>query len=148
VLPLSDDLLEAAGPRQAVLPGGDPWEAAFGDHVVEGPWMRRQGDTYYQLLYSGGAYTGAYGMGYATGSSPTGPFTKSSANPILRGTPEVIGPGGGSAVVGPGGGDWLAYHGRTAPHPSPRLLRIDRLRPGDDGSLAVDGPTTTPQPVP
>ena len=55
------------------------WESA----VVENPWMRRRGATY-ELFYSGGVYTQAYGMGYATGASPTGPFAKSAANPLLH----------------------------------------------------------------
>ena len=146
LIPLADNLLSATGPRQAILPGGDGWEAAFGDHVVEAPWLRRRGSTY-ELFYSGGSFQGAYGMGYATASEIGGPYTKSAFNPILTGTPEVVGPGGGSLVTGPRGGQWVAYHGRAEAFPSPRLLRMDPV--GDSGGrIAIDGPTTAPRPVP
>jgi beta-xylosidase len=146
LIPLADDLLSASGPRQPVLPGSQDWEAAFGDHVVEAPWLRRRGSTY-ELFYSGGSYQGAYGMGYATADSVTGPYAKSPFNPILTGTPQVVGPGGGSLVTGPRGGQWLAYHGRAAPFPAPRLLRLDPV--GDSGDrVVVDGPTVTARPMP
>jgi beta-xylosidase len=107
--------------------------------------------TYY-LFYSGGNWLGAYGMGYATSNSPTGPFTKSPANPILAQTSAVIGPGGGDRLVtSPHGGSWLVYAARAAPAPSPRTLRVDPLSwtpagtPGTPDAPVVSGPTATPQ---
>jgi beta-xylosidase len=146
VIPLAADLVHAAGPRQPLFSMTLPWE---GD-VVEGPWMVRHGDGYY-LFYSGGRFTDAtYAMGYALASSPTGPFTKPTPGPILRGTSEVVGPGGGSVVTGPDGGDWLVYHGRAAPG-TPRTLRIDPLvwnDHADPPTVTVRGPTTSPQLLP
>jgi hypothetical protein len=90
-------------------------------------------------------------MGYAVGSSPLGPFTKSARNPILNGTSTVVGPGGGSVVKGPvTGGDQMIYHARAGAG-LPRTLRLDRLLWDDTvtpGTVAVNGPTTTPQPLP
>jgi arabinan endo-1,5-alpha-L-arabinosidase len=146
LIPLAADLLRATGPRKVILPGGQSWEAAFGDHVVEAPWLRRRGTTY-ELFYSGGSYQGAYGVGYATASSVAGPYQKSPFNPILRGTAQVVGPGGGSLVIGPRGGQWLAYHGRAEAFPAPRLLRMDSI--GDSGGrVVIDGPTSSPRNVP
>jgi hypothetical protein len=144
VIPLSDDLLTATGPRQPVL-GWTPstWE----QQIVENPWMRRRGDTY-ELFFSGGNYRRTYGMGYATASSPTGPFSKAPVNPILTDSAEVLSAGGGSLVTGPRGGEWVAYHGRDGDYGFPRMLRIDRLGSAPDGSWRVAGPTTTPQPAP
>jgi hypothetical protein len=146
VIPLSPDLLWAAGPRTALF-SGDPgtWEI-FGRFVptVEGPAMVKRGGIYY-LLYSGGYWTSAYGMGYATSTSPTGPFTKAVTNPILFQGDSVLSPGGADVpVVGPHGGTWLVYHGRDAPFPAARELRIDSLQwvPGAGGG--PDVPTVVP----
>ena len=90
-------------------------------------------------------------MGYATSTSPTGPFTKSRANPILAQTATVFSPGGGDQpVVGPHGGQWLVYHGRSMPNPEPRTLRIDPLtwspNTGAPDTPVISGPSATPQP--
>lgn len=145
VIPLTSDLLQAAGPRVPLF-SGDPgsWEQAPWSPVVEGPWMVRRGSTYV-LFYSGGDWTGRYGMGYATSSSPTGPFTKAPENPILTDSSSVFSAGGGSLVTGPAGGDWVAYHGRAGDMSLPRELRIDPLHWDAQGRPSVAGPTDTPQ---
>ena len=70
---------------------------------------------------------------------------------LPAGTASVIGPGGGSVAAGPTtGADQLIYHARAAPG-APRTLRLDRLAWNDAASpatVAVNGPTTTPQPLP
>jgi Glycosyl hydrolases family 43 len=143
VIPLSADRLRAAGPRTPLFASGAAWESA----VVENPWMRRRNGVY-ELFYSGGIYSGAYGMGYATGPSPTGPFAKAAGNPVLRDSAEVKSAGGGSLVTGPGGGTWVAYHGRALSYTAVRDLRIDPVRTAPDGSVRIDGPTIKSQPVP
>lgn len=92
VIPLTDDLLHAAGPRTPLLKGGHGWELSRGQPLVENPWMERRGSRCF-LFYSGGDWRGAYGMGYATAGSPTGPFAKAPENPILRETSSVRSPG-------------------------------------------------------
>ena len=147
---LAPDLVHAVGPRVELFAGTQAWEQRGSVKIVEGPWMHRRNGGYY-LFYSGGDWQGDYAMGYGVGSAPLGPFTKSSANPILRGTPAVIGPGGGSVITGPAtGGDQMIYHARAA-QGGPRTLRVDRLVWNDAASPAavtVNGPTTTPQPLP
>lgn len=149
VLPLSRDRLHAVGRRLALF-SGDPgtWEQAPWGPVVEGPWMVRRGGRYL-LFYSGGAWNGRYGMGYATSSSPLGPFVKSPSNPLLTDSATVLSAGGGSLVTGPAGGTWVVYHGRSGSYSAPRTLRIDRVHWGADGHPSIRGPTDTPQaPVP
>ena len=129
VIPLAGDQLAAAGPRTPLLSGdAGTWEnVGTGDPNVEGPAMVLHNATYY-LFYSGGSYQDAYGMGYATATSPTGPFTKSPNNPILTQTTTVYSPGGGDVpVVGPHGGSWLVYHGREGSYAVNRVLRIEPL---------------------
>jgi hypothetical protein len=145
VIPLASDLLTASGPRQPLFNATTPgWEVGSFGPVVENPWVVKRGSTYL-MLYSGGAYTGRYGMGYATSSSPTGPFVKSASNPVLAEAEGVLSPGGGMPVTGPRGGDWLVYHGRRGSYANPRELRIDRLRFTPESTVAVDGPTSSPQ---
>jgi beta-xylosidase len=146
VIPLTADRTRASGGRRALFGATRTWEAG----VVEGPWMHKRNSTYY-LFYSGGSFTnGSYAMGYATSSSPTGTFAKASANPILKSTADVIGPGGGSLTTGPRGGDWMVYHARATAG-APRTLRIDPLVWNTAYVPArtwVRGPTTTPQQAP
>jgi beta-xylosidase len=144
VIPLTDDLLHAAGPRTPLLKGDGGWELSGAQPLVENPWMERRGSRYY-LFYSGGDWRGAYGMGYATATSPTGPFVKRSENPVLRETESVRSPGGGMIVRGPAGGDWLVYHGRTGAHAQPRTLRIDPVVWNRDETVRVAGPSTGTQ---
>jgi hypothetical protein len=145
VIPLAPDLLTASGPRLPLFSADSAgWEVGSFGPVVENPWAIKSGSTYV-LLYSGGAYTRAYGMGYATSSSPIGPFVKSAGNPILAEAAGVLSPGGGMPVTGPRGGSWLVYHGRRGSYANPRELRIDRLRFTPESTVAVDGPTSSPQ---
>ena len=143
VIPLSPDLLTAAGPRQPLFTAiANSWEQAPWAPVVENPWVVERDGTYH-LLYSGGAWTGEYGMGHATAPSPLGPFTRTER--ILRQQPTARGAGGGMVIEGPGGGDWLAYHARAGGHPAPRTLRIDPVTwPEDGGPPRVDGPSSDP----
>ena len=146
VIALAPDLLTASGPRLPLFDAESAgWEVGSFGPVVENPWPVKSGSTYV-LLYSGGAYTGAYGMGYATSTSPTGPFVKSAGNPILAEAAGVLSPGGGMLATGPRGGSWLVYHGRRGSYSSPRELRIDRVRFPTASTVAVDGPTSAPQP--
>jgi beta-xylosidase len=143
VIPLTNELTRAARPRTPLFAGTPgTWEQEPGQvPTVEGPWMEKRGSTYY-LFYSGGDWRSAYGMGYASASSPTGPFAKARINPILKQTTEVFSPGGGSVTTGPQGGDWMVYHGRAGSYTAPRTLRIDPLVWRKDGSVRVKGPTT------
>lgn len=122
VLPLTPDLLHAAGPRRELFAVSQDWEHGAGWTTVEGPYMIRRGGTY-ELFYSGNDWRNDYAEGVATATSPTGPFTKSSENPVLRGGPDLKGPGGASLFTGPDGETWMAYHAWT---PAGRSLHIER----------------------
>jgi hypothetical protein len=146
VIPLSADRLHASGPRSALFAGdAETWEAAgTAAPVVENPAMVKRDGTYY-LMYSGGSWVGAYGMGYAVSSSPVSGFAK--AGRLLAETPAAFSPGGGDIpVTGPNGGTWLVYHAREGSRRNPRTLRIDRLswRPGSPAVPVVTGPTSAP----
>ncbi len=98
--------------------------------------MIKQNGRYY-LLYSGsGADTPDYAVGYATGTSPLGPFTRAEHNPILHRSDGLFGPGHGCAVRDGGGQWWFVYHQkRTARREWDRFICLDPLRFDEQGQL-------------
>lgn len=106
-LPLSADMLHVAGPRVQLITVTEGWEKA-GHGTVEGPSVFAWGSGYV-MLYSGGDWRGPYGMSYAVGASPLGPFVKSGRR-LLGGDGTLVGPGGGSFFVDADGRPDLAYH--------------------------------------
>jgi len=149
VIPLAADGQHASGGRVPLFSGdAGTWEdVGVAAPTVEGPSLDEHDGVYY-LLYSGGSWQGAYGMGYATATSPTGPFTKSPANPILSATRTVLSPGGGDVVVtGPHGGLWLLYAARSWSNSATRTLRLEQFswHPGSPDTPAINGPTSSPQ---
>ena len=120
---------------------------------TEGSYIFKH-DSLYYMMYSANYFGGKnYAVGYATSRSPLGPFTKSDQNPILEKNTEsggeVTGTGHNSLVFSKDSTEiYTVYHGRTKASGEDRVVFIDRLRITDDGKLEVDGPSTTPQPIP
>jgi len=112
------------------------WETT----VCEGPWMLKRGGIYY-LMYSGsGANLPIYAIGYATSTSPMGPFTKYEGNPILHvdWAHEFYGPGHNSVVADEDGRLWMFYHTKVAPDIGwERVVRKNRVAFDDEGNLYV-----------
>ena len=132
------------------------WENDKG-RVNEGPFVlkHKHNDTYtYYLTYSANDYTSPkYGVGYATSTSPLGPWTKYVKNPILTGNNDIQGVGHHSFVTTPDGRNYIIYHAHKQPGVvQPRKVCIDTYEfvPSIDGSpdvLKVNGPTTTSQEI-
>lgn len=120
---------------------------------TEGSCILKHAGLYY-IMYSANFFGGEnYAVGYATGRSPLGPFTKAANNPVLQKNTArggiVTGTGHNSVVASPNGQDlYCVYHGRTRKTGDERVVFIDKIEFGPDGRLTVDGPTTTPQPYP
>jgi beta-xylosidase len=150
VQPLSDptSFSENQGPTQLIKPDQHPWEFFRSSLVAprginEGAWVMKIHATYY-LMYSGaGADTAHYNIGYATASSPLGPFTKHADNPISFPQNPVE-----AGVFGPGhhsvwldevtGRRWAFYHQkRTSDAGWDRFLCVDELAVGEQGELSV-----------
>ncbi len=150
---MSRDLLSLKGlPRLAIQPD-QQWEGLMGKYQWnEGPFVLKRNGIYY-LMYSANFFASAdYGIGYATASSPLGPWMKYEANPIAEKnlSAGVSGPGHNSVTTSPDGSElFIVYHSHSDPE-NPRrgrTLNIDRLY--FEGSLLkVKGPTRTPQPMP
>lgn len=110
-------------------------------------------DGIYYIMYSANHFGGQhYAIGYATGKSPLGPFTKAANNPILQKNTDkggtVSGTGHNSITYSPDGKEmFCVYHGRTAKTGDERVVFIDRMQVRG-GRITIQGPTTRPQPVP
>lgn len=150
---MSDDLLELKGRPVLAAEPSQPWELKSGDWLWnEGPFVLKHEGLYY-LMYSANFYaSGEYAIGYATASSPLGPWTKYAGNPVLEKDLSigVSGPGHNSVTTSPDGSElFIFYHTHTLPeHPSGnRTVNMDRLY-FENGILRIKGPTRTPQPAP
>ena len=119
---------------------------------TEGSVTFKKGNTYY-IMYSANHFGGEhYAIGYATGTSPLGPFKKAANNPVLQKNSgkggSVTGTGHNSITYSPDGKEmFCVYHGRTAGTGEERVVFIDRMEV-KNGKITVKGPTTSPQLLP
>lgn len=120
---------------------------------TEGSFLFKKNGIYY-IMYSANYYAGKnYAVGYATGSSPLGPFTKAANNPVLQKNVDqggdVTGTGHNMVLFTADSAEmYCVYHGRTTQSGQERVVFIDPMRIEADGTLVVDGPTTDAQPLP
>ena len=140
--------LERDGEPVEILHPTEPWEKKHGE-VTEGPWMLKHNGIYY-LLYSGShAAHLDYAIGYATATSPMGPFTKFTGNPIVQRTEQAFGPGHGCVVTDGAGNLWSVYHQQKDDSaPWNRFICIDPLWFDDAGVLHGKATRGTPEPAP
>lgn len=76
--------------------------------LIEAPNLVLASDGTYVLFFSSNCYsTTLYDISYATSSSLTGPYTKSSAPLLVTGDYGLTAPGGATSTVG---GDELVFH--------------------------------------
>jgi beta-xylosidase len=134
------------------------WESrSVTSHEVNRRWTEGsvtfKKDGLYYIMYSSNYFGGQnYAVGYATGKSPLGPFTKSPSNPVLgRNTAHggtVTGTGHNSITYSPDHKEmFCVYHARTTQTGDQRVVFIDRMQV-KNGKLTVFGPTTTRQKLP
>ncbi len=110
---------------------------------------------YYYLIYAGGNYNSAYGMGYAVSENVWGPYVRYEGNPVLYSTAQAYGNGAVSIFPSPDGSELFMTYLRHNAATSVRPLNtcIDRIKfvpdpAGGADILSVYGPTVTPQPLP
>jgi GH43 family beta-xylosidase len=127
--------------------GGVRW------HTVEGPFVLRRKNLYYQMFSGGNWQNLTYGVSYAVSErvARAGEWEQLADGervlPILRTIPEkVVGPGHNSVVRGTDNRQlFCVYHAWDGEHG--RVLAIDRLDWVGE-RMTVLGATTTPQPAP
>lgn len=114
---------------------------------TEGSFIFKHENTYY-MMYSANYFGGKnYAVGYATSTSPLGPFKKAANNPVLQKNTAsggiVTGTGHNSITYTPNGKTMLCvYHGRTNKTGDERVVFIDKMEISKEGVLTVHGPTT------
>lgn len=114
---------------------------------TEGSYTFKHEGTYY-MMYSANYYGGEnYAVGYATASSPLGPYRKAENNPVLEKNTDkggdVTGTGHNSLVFTEDSSRiYSVYHGRTKTTGDKRVVFIDEMRIKANGELVVDGPST------
>lgn len=155
---LSEDMLSVKGEPRLLAKPEQEWELQSGNEWRwnEGPLVFKKDGTYY-MMYSGNFYGEKYySIGYAISKSPLGPFEKYKGNPIVsyvESKDELIvsGPGHNSLTISPDGKEYyIVYHSHTDPviRGGNRQVCIDKLGFREDGTIYVNGPTITAQPLP
>ena len=103
--PIDPSLDALTGSPVAVLTNDQAWQ----EGVVENPDMVEVNGTYH-LFYSGGPFAAAsYATGIAHCTTPLGPCTDGSANPVLTSAPGMAGPGAATTFVIPSGQLMMAF---------------------------------------
>ncbi|MFP5264333.1 MAG: glycoside hydrolase family 43 protein [Blastocatellia bacterium] len=128
--------------------GGVRW------HTVEGPFVLRRKDTYYEMFSGGNWKNITYGVSYAVARDINTQDEWAQASdgervlPILRTVPgKVIGPGHNSVVRGPDNLQLFCVYHRWAEDSSNRVLAIDRQDWAGERMIIL-GPSTAEQPAP
>lgn len=95
--------------------------------VTEGSAVLKHKGIYY-LFYTGNHFLSPkYAVGYATATSPFGPWRKYEGNPILSQTDNLRGTGHCSFVKAPNNELIMVYHShKDKDNPNPRKMAIDR----------------------
>ena len=147
VQPMADPLTPKGEPKLILQPS-EGWERRHG-HVTEGPWMLKRNGVYYYMYSGSGANGPDYAIGYATATSPTGPFTKHPGNPIAQRGNGIFGPGHHCTAKGPDGRLWLIYHQKnTTKVDWDRFVTIDPLWFDDKGIIHIRLSRGTDEPAP
>ena len=154
VVELSSDLTKVlTEPVFCTCPDHD-WEKKSGDgwRWNEGPCAFKRNGIYY-LMYTANFYqTIHYAVGYATASSPIGPFVKSPSNPILTSDGiSTMGTGHNNYFFSPDKSQmYTVYHSlkNKVDCKEGRVPNIDLMVFDDEGNLSIKGPTITDQPLP
>ncbi len=155
VIELQRDLSGVKGAPHKLTQPEQEWEYRNSPGMFwnEGPCMVKHKGIYY-LMYSANCFcTDHYAVGYATSTSPMGPFTKYPLNPILSNEPDpgkISGPGHHAVTVSPDGKEYvIVYHSHDEVNQKggKRHVNVDRMGFRTDGTMYIDGPTVTEQPL-
>jgi GH43 family beta-xylosidase len=138
---LNDDLTGVVGEPVLCIQPSQAWEGKFWN---EGPHVFRAsgagGEAIYVMTYSAQFWhSPEYGVGFATSRTPTGPWTKNPANPILQRWRGLFGSGGDCVVPMPAPSKDYAilFHADGPPDSHRRDTYVDRLVVTPDARLGV-----------
>lgn len=117
--------------------------------VAEGPSLLKRNGVYY-LIYSANHFRSQdYAVGYATATSPLGPWRKYVGNPILCRDKDVVGglvgTGHGAPFLCRDGSYKYIYHAHSSvSRVEPRTSYLNDLIFGDDGVISIVGNVINP----
>ena len=116
---------------------------------IEGPWVIKRNGIYYLEYSASGTQWKTYAEGYYTATSPLGPYSYASNNPLLRKTEGLVtGTAHGSIVKLPGKDEWYQFYTIVLSNPpGGRRIGMDKVEFDADG-LMYCTVTDTPQPAP
>ncbi|MBQ6086867.1 MAG: glycoside hydrolase family 43 protein [Bacteroidales bacterium] len=128
----------------------EPWESVAGK-IAEGPSVFKYGDTYYLIYSANDCRSQDYGIGFATASSPLGPWTKYTGNPIFhRSFPNaggLVGIGHGAPFHDRKGKLMYVFHAHqndSVMHP--RMMYVNsNLKINRHGILSLPGKVISPE---
>lgn len=114
------------------------WETVW-PRVNEGPYVLKHGDLYY-MTYSANSYESPhYGIGFATASSPMGPWTKYEGNPILQMPGELVGVGHSAMFEDQDGQLKIVFHAHhDKEHIHPRAMHISDVTFTEDTPAVME----------
>lgn len=126
---------------------GEPWELAQDKpaKVAEGPSIVKKDGVYY-LVYSANHFESKnYGVGYATASSPMGPWKKYEGNPILQRADGLAGTGHGAPFRCKDGSWKYIFHAHwNTEKVQPRLSYIKDFAISSQGVVSISGTLIKP----
>jgi beta-xylosidase len=149
---LNDDLLSIkSGTEIKCFSAYQTWEKSTSppvSSVNEGPFVLKH-NGYYYLTYSANHYaSNDYGVGFAVSTSPSGPWTKYSQNPILQRPEDLTGTGHHSIFTDEKDDFFIVYHSHyDSVFVSPRKVHINRLQfseKSDYHILEIDSIVSSP----
>ena len=117
---LNESLTGVVNPQHCFGAGTNP-ESWITECVREAPFMLKHKGTYY-LVYSGNGTGPKYGIGYATATSPRGPWTINPDNPLMW--DGVTGPGHCSFTQSPDSTQLLVFYHQW--HDNKRCTSVDK----------------------
>jgi xylan 1,4-beta-xylosidase len=147
VQPMATPVKKKGGPVELLSPS-EEWEMTT-EPVIEAPWILKHKGVYYLLYSSGSADSEHYAIGYATSSTPSGPFTKYPENPVIGKGDYVLGPGHVSVTRDQAGALWMVYHQQKAKTKGwDRIICIDPIWFDENGVLRGNASRGIPRPAP
>ena len=113
--------------------------------VAEGPSLLKRNGVYY-LIYSANHFRSQdYAVGYATATSPLGPWRKYDGNPILCRDKDMAGAGHGAPFLCRDGSYKYIYHAHSSVNRvESRTSYLNDLIFGDDGVISIVGNVIKP----
>lgn len=143
---LEPNLLELKeNTMEEVLVRTQPWESVSQAKVIEGSFVIKRGETYYMIYSANNFIHQSYGIGCATATSPLGPWTKYSFNPLLQKPGNLVGTGHGALFEDKNGQMKLVFHAhKSQTEVHPRQMYITDVFFAADGRMSISSDFIVP----